>query len=82
MSASLADPLDTLQAELEQELLKAIGRAGGYAGVKDGIAADDFLGAAYNDGLIAGLTVAADLVTREQANQQAIRDEHVPGRVY
>ncbi len=82
MSASLTDPLDTLEAELEQELHEAFGRLGTYAGVKDDIAADDFLGAAYIDGLIAGLTVAANLVTREQANQQAIRDEHVPGRVY
>ena len=36
-------------------------RAGSYAGAKDGIAANDFVGAAYNHGLIAGLTVAADL---------------------
>lgn len=82
MSASLPDPLDTLSAELEQELHQAFGPQGTYAGVRDGIAADDFLGAAYNDGLIAGLTVAAELVTREQARQKAIRDEHIPGRVY
>jgi hypothetical protein len=82
MSASLPDPLNTLRAKLEQELHQALGRRGTYAGVKDGIAADDCLSAAYNDGLIAGLAVAAGLVAREQARQQAIRDEHVPGRVY
>jgi hypothetical protein len=80
VSASLPDPL--LRAKLEQELHPALGRQDTYAGVKEGTAAGDCLSAAYNDGLIAGLTVAANLVTREQARQHALRDEHVPGRVY
>jgi hypothetical protein len=36
----------------------------------------------YDQGVIAGLSVAAHLVEREQQHQRALDEEHVPGRVY
>ncbi len=54
------DALETLAQELLSEIKEADARQ--YAGVKDGIAADDFRGHAYNQGVLAGLRVAYDLV--------------------
>ena len=36
----------------------------------------------YDQGVIAGLAMALELVEREQQHQREIDEEHVPGRVY
>ncbi len=52
--------LETLAEEIRSEIEEAQARQ--FSGIKDGIAADDFHGHAYNQGVLAGLRVAYDLV--------------------
>lgn len=77
---ALPDHLEILAEELRSEIEEAHGRQ--FSGIHEGIAADDFEGAAYNRGIIAGLTVAADLVEKQLRLRREIAAEHVPGRVY
>jgi len=62
----LPDPLETLTRELERKISEALASGAGD----------------YEQGLVAGLALAGELVEREQQHQREIDEEHVPGRVY
>ena len=62
----LADPLETLTRELELKISEALASGTGE----------------YEQGFVAGLAAARELVEREQRRQREIDEEHVPGRVY
>ena len=62
----LPDPLETLAEALQLEIEKVLASRSSE----------------YDQGVIAGLARAAELVEREQQHQREIDEEHVPGRVY
>ena len=62
----LPDPLETLVEELRLKIEEALASRSSE----------------YDQGVIAGLALAAELVEREQQHQREIDEEHVPGRVY
>lgn len=62
----LPDPLETLTRQLELKISEALASGAGE----------------YEQGLVAGLARALEMVEREQQHQREIDDEHVPGRVY
>ena len=63
---SLPDPLETLVEELRLKIEEALASRSSE----------------YDQGVIAGLGMAGELVERERAHQREIDEEHVPGRVY
>jgi hypothetical protein len=65
-TTSLPDPLETLTRELQLKIQEV--RASRSS--------------EYDQGVIAGLALAVELVERERAHQREIDEEHVPGRVY
>jgi hypothetical protein len=62
----LPDPLETLTRELELKISEVLASRSSE----------------YDQGVIAGLAMAGELVEREQQHQREIDEEHVPGRVY
>ena len=65
-TTSLPDPLETLVEELRLKIEEALASRSSE----------------YDQGVIAGLALAVELVEREQQHQREIDEEHVPGRVY
>ena len=65
-TGALPDPLETLTEELQQKIADVLASGRGE----------------YEQGVLWGLSIAIDLVEREQARLREIDDEHVPGRVY
>jgi hypothetical protein len=62
----IPDPLQTLTRELQLEIEEVLTSGSGE----------------YDQGVLAGLSVAVDSVEREQSRLREIQEEHVPGRVY
>lgn len=62
----IPDPLDTLAEDIRSEIEEAVGRD----------ADADAEGMAYNHGGVAGLSVAADLVAKQQRLMQEIQDSY------
>ena len=62
----LPDPLETLTRQLELKISEVLASRSSE----------------YDQGVIAGLALAVELVERERAHQREIDEEHVPGRVY
>jgi len=62
----IPDPLETLSRELELKISEVLASRSSE----------------YDQGLVAGLFAALELVEREQRHLREIDEEHVPGRVY
>lgn len=65
-TGSIPDPLETLAEELRLKIAEVLASRSSE----------------YDQGVLAGLSVAVELVEREQQHLREIDDEHVPGRVY
>ena len=62
----LPDPLETLTEELRRKIEEVLASRSSE----------------YDQGVLAGLSIAGELIEREQQHQREIDEEHVPGRVY
>ncbi|HEU0249054.1 MAG TPA: hypothetical protein VFR38_18400 [Gaiellaceae bacterium] len=62
----IPDPLETLTRELQLKISEVLASRSSE----------------YDQGVLAGLTIAGELVEREQRRLREIDEEHVPGRVY
>ncbi len=80
---SLPDPLESVRERLRGELREAFERASAVERPADAEDESDFQPTlSYQQGVVAGLSAALDLIEGEIGRQQRIADEHVPGRVY